>query len=111
MPSLPPRHRPPGVPDYKEREKRRKAFLDTQRPNSVDRGYDAAWKKCRALFVKVHPVCSVPGCGKQTSDVDHVQSVRDRPDLRLSWSNLRPFCHPHHSARTAKDQGFARVVF
>jgi 5-methylcytosine-specific restriction endonuclease McrA len=41
-------------------------------------------------------------------DVDHLLSVRQHPELRLTWSNLRSFCHSHHSARTARDQGFAR---
>ncbi|GGD42558.1 endonuclease [Aureimonas glaciei] len=88
---------------------KRKREADAVRPSAAKRGYDAAWRRVRALFVAKHPVCSVEGCGKPTTDVDHIQSVETRPDLRLSWSNLRPFCHPHHSQRTARDQGFARA--
>lgn len=84
----------------------RKAEADKRRPSSADRGYDAAWRRVRSDFIKAHPVCCVDGCGKPATDVDHIESVRDRPDLRLRWSNLRPFCHPCHSRRTVRDQGF-----
>ncbi|MEI6225759.1 MAG: HNH endonuclease [Deltaproteobacteria bacterium] len=47
-------------------------------------------------------------CGKPATDVDHVNSVAAHPELRLAPSNLRSFCHRCHSARTARDQGFAR---
>ncbi|MCO5078975.1 MULTISPECIES: HNH endonuclease signature motif containing protein [Hyphomicrobiales] len=53
-------------------------------------------------------MCCQPGCTARATEVDHVISVRQRPDLRLSWSNLRPFCKPHHSARTAREQAFGR---
>jgi hypothetical protein len=53
-------------------------------------------------------VCCVPGCGKPTTDADHIESVRDHPERRLDPSNLRPYCHPHHAQRTAREQGFAR---
>ena len=88
--------------------KRRKAEQDAARPSAADRGYDSAWRAVRKQFLARHPVCCKPGCGQPATDADHIQSVRDRPDLRLSWSNLRPFCHAHHSQRTARDQGFAR---
>ncbi|MFC5386311.1 HNH endonuclease [Aquamicrobium segne] len=51
--------------------------------------------------------CSTEGCGKPTTDVDHIQSIRERSDLRLVWANLRPFCHSCHSRHTARTQGFA----
>lgn len=100
MPYAPPRHVPPGVLHAKERRDR----FDKERGPSSQRGYDAAWKKCRALFLLKHARCE---CGARAVDVDHVKSVSERPDLRLSWSNLRPMCHSCHSRRTARDQGFA----
>ncbi len=91
-----------------ERVRARNAAFDANRPTAAQRGYDAAWKKCRSLFLAQNPTCVHPDCRQPATDVDHIISIRDRPDLRLSWSNLRPFCHSHHSARTARDQGFAR---
>jgi 5-methylcytosine-specific restriction endonuclease McrA len=95
------------MPTREQAEARRKAYLDEHRPSPQARGYDAAWKRCRKLFIAANPTCCV--CGRPTEEVDHIKSVRDRPDLRLSWSNLRPYCTPHHSERTAREQGFARA--
>jgi 5-methylcytosine-specific restriction endonuclease McrA len=95
------------MPRYNN-ERERKAIIDKQRPSSAERGYDAAWRAVRKQFIAAHPHCCVQGCGLPTVDVDHVLSIEARPDLRLVWSNLRPFCKPHHSARTARDQGFGR---
>jgi len=92
--------------DVREHERRKE--LDQQRPSSTDRGYDTAWRKLRAVYLRTHPVCSTPRCGEMATDVDHVVSIRDRPDLRLEWSNLRALCGHHHDQRTALDQGFAR---
>jgi 5-methylcytosine-specific restriction protein A len=109
MPSRAPQHAAPFQPSPIERERIRKAYIDRARPPSSKRGYDSAWRKVRAEFLAAYPHCSAPGCQARATDVDHVLSVADRPDLRLSWSNLRPFCHSHHSARTARDQGFAKM--
>jgi 5-methylcytosine-specific restriction endonuclease McrA len=107
MPNKPPTFRPPGVPVW-DSERQRKAAHDQRRPSSQERGYDAQWRKLRDAFAAANPVCSVPGCGRPTEDIDHVKSVRTHPELRLVWANLRALCHPHHSERTAREQGFAR---
>jgi hypothetical protein len=108
MPTRPGIHRPSGAKSREESERARKAALDARRPQAHERGYDWAWRRCRKLFVAKHPTCCVAGCGAPTQEVDHIQSVAERPDLRLSWSNLRPLCLRHHSQRTALEQGFAR---
>lgn len=86
----------------------RKRASDKARPSPSARGYDALWRKVRKAFVIAHPTCSTAGCGKPTTDVDHVKSIREAPELRLEWSNLRPFCHECHSRHTARTQGFAQ---
>jgi len=86
-----------------------RAAADRKRPSATARGYDKTWRRVRGAFLKANPVCCVPGCGKAATEPDHIQSIRDRPDLRLKWSNLRPFCHSHHSQRTARDQSFGRA--
>ena len=110
MPMRPPVHRPNGsrARTRDEAERERKARLDQQRPSSEARGYDSAWRAVRRQFLAAHPLCCVQACGRPATDADHIQTIRERPDLRLHWSNLRPFCHAHHSERTARDQGFAR---
>ena len=87
-------------------ERKRKAALDAARPKSGERGYDADWRAVRRQFLAAHPDCQHEGCTATASEVDHIHSIKDRPDLRLSWSNLRGFCKTHHSQRTARDQSF-----
>lgn len=107
MPSRPRTFRPPWMPRYGS-EHERKAALDRQRPSSTERGYDKDWFRFRAKFLKAYPRCSEPGCTEPATQVDHIKSVREHPELRLVHTNCRSFCHPHHSARTARDQGFGR---
>lgn len=86
-----------------------RAEYDRQRGTPAERGYDDRWRALRLKFLQVHPVCCEPGCGREATEVDHIISVRENPALRLVWKNLRPFCKPHHSARTARDQSFGRA--
>ena len=89
-------------------QRKRMAEADKRRPTARQRGYDAAWQKVRKDFLARNPRCSHPACSAPATEPDHILSVRERPDLRLSWSNLRPFCKRHHSQRTARDQAFGR---
>lgn len=90
----------------KTAERKRKAALDAARPKSGERGYDADWRAVRRQYLAAHPDCQHEGCTAPATEVDHIQSVASRPDLRLHWSNLRGFCKHHHSQRTARDQSF-----
>lgn len=87
-------------------ERVRKAKIDATRPNSGERGYDADWRAVRRQYLDAHPMCSHPDCQQPATEVDHIQSINDAPELRLRWSNLRGFCKRHHSQRTARDQSF-----
>lgn len=107
MPTRPPIYRPPGH----RTERQRKADIDKGRGTAAERGYDAAWRKLRAEFIAANPLCVDcldQGRVTPTEEVDHVVSIRQRPDLRLVWSNLRALCRTHHSGRTAREQGFNR---
>lgn len=108
MPMAPPKHCPRGHPAYTGPRCpvcadawRREA--DLKRPNARARGYDNDWRRFRAAFLKVNPVCCIPGCGQPATDVDHIKSLREG-GRRLDPNNCRPMCHPHHSARTMRDQ-------
>jgi 5-methylcytosine-specific restriction endonuclease McrA len=107
MPDRPPIHRPPGLKPRAQAERERKAIIDRKRPNATDRGYDHPWRALRARFIVAHPFCCKPGCGRPTHDVDHIIDIRKRPDLRLTWSNLQPFCRSHHARKTALSSSFA----
>jgi 5-methylcytosine-specific restriction endonuclease McrA len=105
MPTRPPTHRPAGWTPPAERA----AAYEAARGPAHRRGYDWAWRKLRAAFLAANPVCTHAGCGQPATDADHELSVQARPDLRLEWGNLRALCHAHHSARTARDQGWGRA--
>ncbi|TWB19201.1 HNH endonuclease [Nitrospirillum bahiense] len=81
---------------------------DKARGTAHQRGYDGDWKRVRAEFIKTNPVCDEPGCGRAAIDADHIVSVREAPHRRLDPTNLRPYCHAHHSERTRRDQGGPR---
>jgi len=104
MPQRPSIHRPAGWAPWAQRNA---AHIREKRQRD-NKTYDGTWRKLRAQFIAHNPGCCQPGCDKPATDVEHKISVRERPDLRLEWSNLRAFCHSHHSARTARDQGFAQ---
>ena len=107
MPTRPPVFVPPGQTRYASERERKRAY-DQTRPGGWQRGYDQTWARLRDQLVTLWPLCCVPGCSDPTAEIDHVVSVRERPDLRLVISNLRPMCKHHHSQRTAREQGFAR---
>lgn len=90
----------------KASERKRKAAHDATRPKSGERGYDADWRAVRRQYLAAHPACQHEGCTAAAVEVHHVKSVAERPDLRLSWSNLSGLCRHHHSQITASTQSF-----
>ena len=65
-----------------------------------------AWRQCRSEFLRTHRECSVNGCGRRASHVDHVVSRR-RGGAPYDPANLSALCHSHHTAKTnAVDGGF-----
>lgn len=109
MPYAPPRSCKCGaIVPHGQRCQRCAKASDHLRGSPASRGYDAAWRKVRAEYLAEYPACCVHGCCAPATDVDHVVSIRDRPDLRLSWSNLRGMCHSHHATRTITEQGINR---
>ena len=68
--------------------------------STTARGYDGDWRRLRDLKMRTDPVCELRiHCqGAVAEDVHHVISIRQRPDLRLTLSNLRSACHACHKA-------------
>ncbi len=103
MPMKPPVFRPSHAPPPAERRTR----YDRDRGSASARGYDRDWERLRDAHLTANPLCVVcEAAGRLTaaSVVDHIQSIRDRPDLRLDPANLRSMCKPHHDSRTATEQ-------
>ena len=76
---------------------------DRLRGGADARGYDARWRKARALFLKQHPLCAE--CGKAgrltpATVVDHI--IPHRGDKALFWDekNWQPLCKRCHDKKT-----------
>lgn len=89
----------------------RSAAYNADRGSSTAQGYGRDWQKVRAVVLATHPLCCLcEAAGRLTAAtvVDHIKSIKDRPDLRLDMDNLRALCTPCHNARTARDQRGSR---
>lgn len=83
-------------------DQERKARFDKTRPNSSERGYNRAWEKARAGFLKHHPFCR--RCNAPASVVDHIKPHKG--DSRLFWdkSNWQSLCAPCHNGAKQSDE-------
>lgn len=68
------------------------------RPSAGRRGYGIKWQRIRRRHLERQPFCVE--CGALATDVDHI----DGDSRNNEPTNLRSFCHSHHSQRTARDQ-------
>lgn len=110
----PPIFRPPWAPDPKAAAAARlkawaakKALTDT-RPSAAERGYDQDWFRLAATIKRERPWCedcTERGISTKTAVVDHVLSIKRRPDLRLARANLRALCKLCHNAKTIRVDG------
>lgn len=84
---------------------------DKQRPNAATRGYDSKWREMRDWYLQRHPTCTEPGCIEPATDVDHIDGRGPHGPRGYDPSNLRAYCHAHHSAKTAlHDGGFGHAT-
>ncbi len=81
---------------------------DKRRPSPAGRGYASEWRALRKVMLAEQPTCD--RCPAPATEVHHIQSVRERPDLRLVPSNLMCLCRSCHSAITARTQAFGRAL-
>jgi 5-methylcytosine-specific restriction enzyme A len=79
---------------------------NSRRGKTAARGYDADWRRVRALKLAIDPFCEIRTLcrGMVAGEVDHKIPIRDAPELRLEWSNLQSSCHRCHAAKTARER-------
>jgi 5-methylcytosine-specific restriction protein A len=118
MSEAPPRNRRPPKhrPLHFRTERQRIATLDRfqvlrgPRQSAWRRGYDAEWSELRAQHLLREPMCgrcADRGVVRQAKVVDHIESIKQRPELRLVDTNLQSPCWPCHNAKTNRyDGGF-----
>jgi len=85
-----------------------KAFAPRQ--SARGRGYNKDWEQLRAEHLARQPFCSTcadAGVTRVAKIVDHVQSIRQHPELRLDPAKLQSLCWPCHNRKTNQyDRGF-----
>jgi 5-methylcytosine-specific restriction protein A len=92
MPNLPPQVKathPPARPRLK----------------TAERGYNAAWRRCRDVHLREHPLCEEckrNGRAELATEVHHVQALSAGGE-RLNPANLMSLCHSCHSRITWKE--------
>lgn len=81
------------------------------RGNARERGYDTAWQRTRAAYLKTHHRCECDECAvlpyqqrPTATDVDHIDGLGPNGPHGHDPANLRSMAHAHHSRRTARDQ-------
>jgi 5-methylcytosine-specific restriction enzyme A len=102
LPSKPSVHRPPGFRSAAEV----KRALDRARPSVTRRGYGARWRRARAAYLALNPLCvrcQAQGRIRAATVVDHVVPHRGDPKLFWDEANWAALCKPCHDAKTARE--------
>jgi 5-methylcytosine-specific restriction protein A len=60
------------------------------------------WKAARAYKLAEHPTCEL--CGRFATMVHHRLPLRERPDLKLTFSNFMSLCDPCHAAMEQREK-------
>ncbi|HYI80020.1 MAG TPA: HNH endonuclease signature motif containing protein [Thermoleophilaceae bacterium] len=74
---------------------------DAKRPSARERGYTVEWERERGAYIERYgPDCEC-GCGREGSDVHHIDGLGPTGPLGFDWSNLILLAHECHSRVTA----------
>jgi 5-methylcytosine-specific restriction protein A len=105
----------PGCPELTgdgycpEHKKAKAQKYDKDRGSASERGYNSRWAAYSRLYRKKNPLCVE--CLKEdritgSQHVDHIIAVKGKDDP-LFWDpkNHQALCQPHHSSKTAKEDG------
>jgi len=85
-------------------EAARRRRYDAQRASAARRGYDARWRRVRAVVLAREPRChDCTQAGRVTlaNEVHHI----DGNPRNNALDNLMPLCKSCHSRRTARERG------
>lgn len=77
---------------------------DRERGSAASRGYDARWRRIRAMVLAEEPLCRE--CAKQgrtvpATEVDHI----DGNVWNMGRENLQPLCDSCHGRKTVRENG------
>jgi len=86
----------PPIPSERERDHAERAAMYAS----------PRWRRERRAFLKAHPICSTPGCGRRAVIVDH-RDGHQHQDWRVRFwdrSRWQPLCMPHHNAKSGHER-------
>lgn len=89
-------------PCEQQADRERKARHDVTRPSSSARGYNRAWEKERAAFLKVNRHCR--RCGRIATVVDHRLPHRGAAALFWDRDNWQALCASCHSGTKQREE-------
>lgn len=86
---------PKHVKQNRERERERRK---RQGPRPYDK---QIWRRRSRYKLSLDPMCQARGCNQVATEVDHI----DGDATNNAMSNLQSLCKPHHSRKTARQDG------
>ncbi len=87
--------------------------IDSNRPNSSQRGYDSKWRRDRKMYLTDNPLCvECLKIGKLVTAtvVDHIIPHKGNYELFSDVSNWQALCKHHHDSKTMKELRELRKV-
>ena len=91
-------------------EKRRQHSYNRFRDPAKKKPYnETRWKRFRRWYLAHHPICEYPGCLEPAREIDHIIPL-EQGGAHCNSDNSQALCKPHHSAKTARESGFAGNV-
>ena len=82
------------------RKRRQRVYNAHQRPARHAFYRSREWRALSKRVLEEQLYCT---CGAKATQADHLQSIRERPDLALDRNNLVGMCRPCHSRKTAQE--------
>ena len=98
-------HKPMAEARQAEQLKRANKNYNTRRDESDSFYGTNQWRKFRAHYLKMHPLCV--NCQEHNvvevaTVLDHIKPYKTHPELGLDWYNVRPLCRSCHARIGAK---------
>ena len=96
----------PGYCDKHLRSTRKQQ--DERRGSAASRGYGARWRKARASYLGLHPLCAEcqrHGRAVAASVVDHIKPHKGNRKLFWDERNWQALCKRCHDAKTVREDG------
>ena len=100
VPWMPPVHRPVG---WRDKAQQDRDYAQWRNPAALALYQSPAWRKARAAFLALNPVCAA--CGVAARVVDHIDPHRGDPAIFWARHRWQALCISCHNRKTATHDG------